>query len=251
LVTRHARPASWNNGGVTDPADPAPAEHPGDTGDPLAGLAGARRSYLAGELTEDALAPTWLEQLRNWFGQAIGDERIGEPHAMQVATADADGRPDLRTVLARGFDEAGVVFYTNYTSAKGRQLAANPAAAALFSWLPLERQIRLRGTVAKVEPAETARYFASRPRGAQLAAWASPQSQPITGRAELERRLAEVTERFGDAGIPPPPHWGGYRITVTEAEFWQGREFRLHDRLRYRLVGDSAGHQWVVERLGP
>jgi pyridoxamine 5'-phosphate oxidase len=244
---------------VTDPADPADDAAPDTDDDPLARLASARRSYLAGELSEEVLAPTWLEQLRTWFGQAMADERIGEPHAMQVATADADGRPDLRTVLARGFDAAGVVFYTNYSSAKGRQLADNPVAAALFSWLPLERQIRLRGTVAKVDPAETARYFASRPRGAQLAAWASPQSEPIAGRAELERRLAEVTDRFGDGEIPPPPYWGGYRITVTEAEFWQGREFRLHDRLRYRQVSaavgsagaEPAGGRWVIERLGP
>jgi len=234
---------------VTDPAaEDAPKT--GNAEDPLARVAGARRSYLSGELTEDALAPTWLEQLRIWFGQAIADERIGEPHAMQVATVDADGRPDLRTVLARGFDDAGVVFYTNYQSAKGRQLAANPVAAALFSWLPLERQIRLRGTVARVEPAETARYFASRPRGAQLAAWASPQSEPLADRAELERRLAEVAERFGDGEVPAPPHWGGYRITVTEVEFWQGREFRLHDRLRYRQVS-PPGDRWVIERLGP
>jgi len=232
---------------VTDPANSAAGN---DAGDPLARLAGTRRSYLSGELSEDVLAPTWLEQLRIWFGQAIADERIGEPNAMQVATADAAGRPDLRTVLARGFDEAGVVFYTNYSSAKGRQLADNPVAAALFSWLPLERQVRLRGPVAKVERAETARYFASRPRGAQLAAWASPQSEPIAGRAELDRRLAEVTERFGDGEISPPPHWGGYRIAVTEAEFWQGREFRLHDRLRYRLA-DPAADRWVIERLGP
>lgn len=222
--------------------------------DPLAALASARRSYRAGELSEGLLGSTWLEQLRVWFGQAMADDRIDEAHAMQVATVDAEGRPDLRTVLARGFDADGVVFYTNYSSAKGHQLAANPVAAALFSWLPLERQIRLRGPVAKVDPAETARYFASRPRGAQLAAWASPQSQPIADRAELDRRLAEVTERFGDGDIPPPPHWGGYRITVTEAEFWQGREFRLHDRLRYRQVpaGDGpAGGEWVIERLGP
>lgn len=230
----------------------------GTDADPLAGLASTRRSYRAGELSEALLAPTWLEQLRTWFAQAIADDRIDEPNAMQVATVDAAGRPDLRTVLARGFDAAGVVFYTNYDSAKGRQLAANPVAAALFSWLPLERQVRLRGPVAKVDPAETARYFASRPRGAQLAAWASPQSEPLQSRAELERRLAEVTERFGDGEIAPPPHWGGYRITVTEAEFWQGREFRLHDRLRYRLVDGATpastrrpGEQWLIERLGP
>ncbi|HEX8078760.1 MAG TPA: pyridoxamine 5'-phosphate oxidase [Jatrophihabitans sp.] len=240
-----------------------------DSTDPLARLVSLRRSYGAGELSEDLLAPTWLEQLRLWFVQAVADDRVHEPNAMQVATVDEAGRPDLRTVLARGFDAAGVVFYTNYQSAKGRQLTANPVAAALFSWLPLERQVRLRGPVAKVDPAETARYFASRPRGAQLAAWASPQSESIANRAELERRLAEVTERFGEGEIPPPPHWGGYRITVTEAEFWQGREFRLHDRLRYRLAAGFAdgrtdfadgvadetsaagGEEWLVERLGP
>lgn len=218
-----------------------------DSANPFAGLASTRRSYQAGELSEDALAASWLEQLRVWFDQAIADDRITEPNAMQVATVDSAGRPDLRTVLARGFDEDGVVFYTNYHSAKGRQLAANPVAAALFSWLPLERQVRIRGPVAKVGAAETAAYFASRPRGAQLAAWASPQSEPIENRAELERRLAEVSERFGDGEIAPPPHWGGYRITVTAAEFWQGREFRLHDRLRYR---QSEGG-WQIERLGP
>ncbi len=255
----HSPWPGWKNGRVTVSGTDSP--------DPLAGLVSLRRSYRAGELSEDLLAPTWLEQLRLWFAQAVADDRIVEPNAMQVATVDQAGRPDLRTVLARGFDAAGVVFYTNYQSAKGRQLAANPVAAALFSWLPLERQVRLRGPVAKVDPAETARYFASRPRGAQLAAWASPQSEPLASRAELERRLAEVTERFGDGQIPAPPHWGGYRITVTEAEFWQGREFRLHDRLRYRLAGSGtnggteggtnganaapASQEWLVERLGP
>jgi pyridoxamine 5'-phosphate oxidase len=126
-------------------------------------------------------------------------------------------------------------------------LAAHARAAALFAWLPLERQVRLRGPVTRVRPDETAAYFATRPRGAQLAAWASPQSQPIAGRSSLDALLAEVTERFGDAEIPPPPNWGGYRIGVTEIEFWQGRQFRLHDRLRYRLDGAT----WVVERLAP
>jgi len=233
--------------------------HTGDAaGDALAELATRRRSYGVGELAEDRIAPTWLEQLRLWYAEAVADPGIGEPNAMQVATAEADGRPDIRTVLARGFDAEGVVFYTNYDSAKGRQLAANPVAAAVFAWLPLERQVRFRGPVTKVSPDETAAYFASRPRGAQLGAWASPQSQPIQDRAQLTSSLREVTERFGDDAIPPPPFWGGYRITVAEMEFWQGRQFRLHDRLRYRLrcPGTSDGSpdpdvRWLVERLAP
>jgi pyridoxamine 5'-phosphate oxidase len=206
-----------------------------------------RRSYGAGELTEDSLAASWFEQLERWYAEASASELISEPNAMQVATVDRDCNPDVRTVLARGLDPDGVVFYTSYDSTKGAQLAAHARAAALFAWLPLERQVRLRGPVTRVRPDETAAYFATRPRGAQLAAWASPQSQPIAGRSSLDELLAEVTERFGDAEIPPPPNWGGYRIGVTEIEFWQGRQFRLHDRLRYRLDGAS----WVVERLAP
>ncbi len=221
------------------------------TGDQVrsgADIASTRRSYGAWELTEAALAGTWLEQLQIWYFEAAGHPQISEPNAMQVATVDGAGRPDVRTVLVRGFDQAGVVFYTNYDSAKGGQLTDHPWAAAVLAWLPLERQVRLRGAVAKVSTQETAAYFASRPRGAQLAAWASPQSQVLTGRAELESKLDEVTARFGGGEIPPPPNWGGYRIAVSEIEFWQGREFRLHDRLRYRLAGQG---RWVIERLAP
>ncbi len=194
------------------------------------------------------MAPTWLGQLLSWYDQAAADDRIVEPNAMQVATAEADGTPDVRTVLARGFDDAGVVFYTNYDSVKGRQLAANPRAAAVFGWLPAERQVRFRGPVTRVSRAETEAYFASRPRGSQLATWASPQSTPLPSRQRLDDLLAEVTDRFGDDPIPPPPDWGGYRIGVTEMEFWQGRQFRLHDRLRYRRDTDG---EWVIERLAP
>lgn len=205
-------------------------------------------SYVSGELTESGLAPTWLEQLQNWYDEAAADPRIGEPNAMQVATVDAAGQPDVRTVLARGFDADGVVFYTNYESAKGRQLAAVPAAAAVFAWLPAERQARLRGPVERVSRAETEAYFAGRPRGSQLAAWASPQSRILSGRAELDGLLAETEQRFGPTGpVPAPPGWGGYRIRPIEVEFWQGRQFRLHDRLRFRRDGD----RWVVERLAP
>jgi len=242
----------WDNGGVTDPdargdsTDSAPGSDRGEA-DYAQNLSTIRRSYVSGTLTEDVLYPTWLEQLTYWYDQAAEDARIPEPNAMQVATADADGRPDIRTVLARGFDAAGVVFYTNYGSAKGTQLAANPAAAAVFAWLPLERQVRFRGAVTRVSAEETARYFAGRPRVSQLAAWASPQSQRLRDRNELDESLAEVTQRFGNGEILPPPNWGGYRIAVDEIEFWQGREFRLHDRLRFRRQDGN----WLVERLAP
>lgn len=206
-------------------------------------------SYESGELIEAALAPTWLEQLQGWFDEAVADARIVEPNAIQVATADGVGRPDVRTVLARAFDESGVVFYTNYESAKGTQLSANPWAAAVFAWLPLERQVRLRGPVERVSREETERYFAGRPRGSQLATWASPQSSVLASRDELDSLLAEVESRFGDGQIPAPPHWGGYRIRPVDVEFWQGRQFRLHDRLRFR--SDGPGSPWVVERLAP
>lgn len=224
-----------------------PAAHPLDPAAAAAELASRRLSYRAGELTEDGIAGSWLEQLQAWYAVAAAEPRIIEANAMQVATADADGRPDVRTVLARGFDADGVVFFTNYDSAKGRQLAANPVAAGLFSWLALERQVRFRGPVQPVSRADTVDYFHSRPREAQLGAWASPQSQVLSGRAELEARLAATGQRFGEAPVPPPDHWGGYRITVEEMEFWQGREFRLHDRLRFRRTGD----EWALERLAP
>lgn len=206
-----------------------------------------RRGYLKAHLDEGAVAATWLEQLRQWFDQAVDDPAVIEPNAIQLATADASGRPDVRTVLAKGIDERGVVFYTNYGSAKGRDLAANPRAAIVFVWLAHERQVRLAGSVTKVDRAETERYFATRPRESQLGAWASPQSQVVPSRAELDASEAAAAERFHGVDVPPPPNWGGFLLAPESVEFWQGRHGRLHDRIRYRR--DDG--EWLVERLAP
>jgi pyridoxamine 5'-phosphate oxidase len=206
-----------------------------------------RATYRRGRLEEADLAGTWLAQLRSWFDQAAADPAVVEPNAMQLATADAAGRPSVRTVLAKRLDARGVVFYTNYASAKAADLAVNPRASSVFAWLAHQRQVRLSGTVAKVSREETEAYFATRPRDSQLGAWASPQSEVVESRAALDLLAAQVADRFGDGPIPAPPNWGGYLLTPDEVEFWQGREGRLHDRIRYRRDGDS----WVIERLAP
>lgn len=209
--------------------------------------AGLRARYTRGTLDEADLAATWLDQLRLWFDAAVADPTVVEANAIQLATAGADGRPAVRTVLAKGIDERGIVFFTNYESAKARDLAVNPRAAIVFVWLAHQRQVRLSGSVGKTSRAETEAYFATRPRESQLGAWASPQSRPVASRAELDRLADEAAARFGDAEIPAPPHWGGYRLVPDEVEFWQGREGRLHDRIRFRRDGDT----WVRERLAP
>ncbi len=206
-----------------------------------------RRSYLSGSLSEADARAGWLEQLQAWFDEASAHPGITEANAVQLATADPAGRPSVRTVLVKAIDERGLVFYTGYESAKGRELAANPWASAVFAWLALERQVRLSGAVERVSAAETAAYFASRPRGSQLGAWASPQSEVVASRAVLGERLAQVTEQFADREVPPPPNWGGYLLRPDAVEFWQGRADRLHDRLRYR----STETGWRVERLAP
>jgi pyridoxamine 5'-phosphate oxidase len=209
--------------------------------------AGLRARYTRGALDEADLADSWLAQLRLWFDAAAADPTILEPNAIQLATVGADGRPAVRTVLAKGIDERGIVFFTNYDSAKARDLAANPRAAAVFVWLAHQRQVRLAGTVERTSREETEAYFATRPRESQIGAWASPQSQTVSSRAELDQLADEMADRFGDGEIPAPPHWGGYRLAPDEVEFWQGREGRLHDRIRFRREGD----RWVRERLAP
>jgi len=197
----------------------------------------------SGDLDADWLDGGWVALLSTWLAEA---EKAGvaEANAIVVGTVDAGGRPVTRTVLCKSVDEAGISFYTNYDSDKGRQLAANPYASATFPWYSLGRQVHVRGAVTKVTPEATADYWSHRPRGSQLGAWASLQSRPIASRAELLGQLAEVTERFADIDdVPVPPHWGGYLIAPEEVEFWQGRENRVHNRIRVRGA--------LVERLQP
>jgi len=187
-----------------------------------------------------------IVQFGRWFADAEAADLI-EPNAMTLATVAAGGRPSARMVLLKGFDERGFVFYTNYESRKAAELDGNPIAALVFWWGALQRQVRVEGAVERVRREESEAYFRSRPLGSRLGAWASAQSQVITGRAELEGRLEELTARYGDGDVPLPPFWGGYRIRPEVVEFWQGRPNRLHDRLRYRRTPSG----WDIDRLSP
>lgn len=207
-----------------------------------------RKEYMARGLDERAVDADPIRQFAVWFDDAVAAHLL-EPNAMALATATPDGRPSVRMVLLKGFDATGFVFYSNYESRKGRELAANPRAALDLFWVELERQVRIEGPVERLAPEQSDAYFHSRPRGSQLGAAASHQSAVLPGREPLERRLAELEAEYaGTEAIPRPEYWGGYRVVPEVMEFWQGRPNRLHDRLRYtRRVGDG----WTIERLSP
>jgi pyridoxamine 5'-phosphate oxidase len=204
-----------------------------------------RKSYERDALEEAEAASDPLRQFQSWMDEAFA-AHVPEPNAMTLATVGADGRPSTRIVLIKGFDARGLVWFTNYESRKGRELAAHPVAALQFHWVELERVVRIEGTVERVDDAESDAYFASRPLDSRIGAWASPQSEVIASRGVLVANAAKVSARFL-LNPPRPPHWGGFRLQPDTWEFWQGRKSRLHDRLRYRLDGGT----WRRERLAP
>ena len=209
-------------------------------------LAHLRKDYTLRDLSETDVDADPLKQFEVWFNDAL-TANVVEPNAMILATATRDGKPSARTVLLKGFDERGFVFYTNYESRKGQELTENPWAAAVFLWKEIQRQVRLEGSIEKCSAEESDRYFRSRPLGSQLGACVSRQSEVISSREMLESRLEELRRENAHRDVARPPYWGGYRLSPMSIEFWQGRPNRLHDRLRYRLQDGS----WVIERLSP
>jgi pyridoxamine 5'-phosphate oxidase len=210
-------------------------------------LADLRKTYTLGGLRRADLKPDPLAQFNQWMQQAL-DAKLTEPTAMTLATVGKTGRPSARVVLLKGVDDRGLLFFTNYASRKAQELAENPNAALVLYWAELERQVRIAGTVTKASREESGKYFQSRPRGHKLGAWVSNQSEIIASREVLEKRLAELEAKYPDDNVPLPPYWGGYILSPTEIEFWQGRPNRLHDRFRYTR---QSGGAWVIERLAP
>jgi len=210
-------------------------------------LAELRKNYSLGSLDVADVDHDPFRQFDKWFQQAI-DAKIPEPNAMTLATVDSRGRPSARIVLIKGVDEHGFVFYTNYESRKGRELAANPHASLLFHWVELERQVRIEGRIVKTDAEQSDAYFASRPLGSRIGAWASNQSQVIESRSQLEVREREIRLQYGE-NPPRPPHWGGYRLVPDAIEFWQGRPSRLHDRLLFTRADEHSN--WQIARLSP
>ena len=206
-----------------------------------------REAAMARGLSRDALDPDPIRQFQRWFEEAIAQD-IPEPNAMSLATVDASGQPYIRTVLLKLYDTSGFVFFTNYESRKARQIGENPRVSLLFPWVALARQLQIVGTARRIPTAESLKYFATRPRGSQIGAWASPQSRVITTRSLLEEKVAEIKRHFAEGQIPLPDFWGGYRVEPEMIEFWQGRESRLHDRFQYVRDEDR---NWLIERLAP
>lgn len=221
---------------------------PNDSPSPIATIkvAELRREYALSELGEQDVDPDPIRQFERWLADAVA-AHVPEPNAMTLATATPDGVPSARVVLLKGIDARGFVFFTDYRSRKGQELDANPRAALCFLWKEIERQLRVTGTVERVEPEESERYYRSRPVGSRYGAWSSHQSAVIASRDVIESAERAVESRFADGDPPRPPYWGGYRIAPVEVELWQGRQSRLHDRLRYRRDGDG----WTIERLSP
>jgi pyridoxamine 5'-phosphate oxidase len=213
----------------------------------MTSLAELRKNYSLGSLDVADVDRNPFRQFDAWFAQAV-DAKLPEPNTMTLATVDSRGRPSARIVLVKGVDERGFVFFTNYESRKGRELADNPHASLLFYWIELERQVRIEGTVVKASAAESDQYYESRPLGSRIGAWASEQSQVIESRAVLEAREKEISAKYGEHP-PRPPHWGGYRLIPEAIEFWQGRPSRLHDRLLYTRAVE--GGDWQIARLSP
>lgn len=206
-----------------------------------------RDRAMAEGLSRDALDPDPIQMFQRWFQDAIA-MGLPEPNSLSLATVDAEAQPWLRTVLLKLYDERGFVFYTNYESCKARHMEANPRVALLFPWVALARQVKITGTAERISTAESLKYFATRPRGSQIGAWASPQSQVITSRSLLEAKVDEIKRKFSHGEVPLPSFWGGYRVTPATIELWQGRESRLHDRFRYTRQADGG---WAIERLAP